>query len=46
MPAEIKGTTMPVVKVTLQPYLAHQDAPQTAEAGAIGGNIGNIMRGQ
>ena len=58
MPAEIKGTAMPVLEVTLQsmplsalahglqPYLARQDAPQAPEAGAIGGIIGNIMRGQ
>jgi hypothetical protein len=30
----------------LEPYLARQAAPQTAEAGAIGGIIGDIMRGQ
>ena len=48
MQAEIKGTTMPlpVLAHGLQPHLARQDAPQTAEAGAIGGIIGNIMRGQ
>jgi hypothetical protein len=30
----------------LEPYLARQNAPQAAEAGAIGGIIGDIMRGQ
>jgi hypothetical protein len=37
---------LPVLAHSLQPYLARQDAPQAAEAGAIGGIIGNIMRGQ
>jgi len=37
---------MSVLAHGLQPYLARQGDPQAAEAGAIGGIIGNIMRGQ
>jgi hypothetical protein len=29
-----------------EPYLARQAAPQAAEAGAIGGIVGDIVRGQ
>ena len=42
----LQSMPLPVLAHSLQPYLARQDAPQTAEAGAIGGIIGNIMRGQ
>jgi len=42
----LQSMPLPVLAHGLQPYLARQDAPQTAEAGAIGGIIGNIMRGQ
>ena len=47
-PGQIWLQSMPlsVLAHSLQPYLARQDAPQAAEAGAIGGIIGNIMRGQ
>ena len=37
---------LPILAHGLEPYLARQAAPQTAEAGAIGGIIGDIMRGQ
>jgi hypothetical protein len=30
----------------LDPYLARQAAPQAAEAGAIGGIVGDIVHGQ
>ncbi|MGH3188848.1 MAG: AIM24 family protein [Streptosporangiaceae bacterium] len=36
----------PILAHALDPYLSHQGAPQAAEGGAIGGIIGNIMRGQ
>ena len=42
----LQSMPLPVLAHSLQPYLARQDAPQAAEAGAIGGIIGNIMRGQ
>ena len=47
-PGQIWLQSMPlsVLAHGLQPYLARQDAPQAAEAGAIGGIIDNIMRGQ
>jgi uncharacterized protein (AIM24 family) len=47
-PGQIWLQSMPlsVLAHGLQPYLARQDDPQAAEAGAIGGIIGNIMRGQ
>ena len=47
-PGQIWLQSMPlsVLAHGLQPYLARQDAPQSAEAGAIGGIIGDIMRGQ
>jgi hypothetical protein len=37
---------LPVLAHSLEPYLGRSDDPQAAEAGAIGGIIGNIMRGQ
>jgi hypothetical protein len=37
---------LPILAHALDPYLARQAAPQAAEAGAIGGIIGDIMRGQ
>jgi hypothetical protein len=47
-PGQIWLQSMPMSLLAqgLQPYLARQGAPQAAEAGAIGGIIGNIMRGQ
>jgi hypothetical protein len=36
----------PVLAHALEPYRGRQAAPQTTEAGAIGGIIGDIMRGQ
>lgn len=47
-PGQIWLQSMPlsVLARGLEPYLARQDAPQTAEAGAVGGIIGDIMRGQ
>jgi hypothetical protein len=35
-----------VLAHALAPYLATEGVPQAAEAGAIGGILGNIMRGQ
>jgi len=37
---------LPQLAHALQPYLATEGAPQAAEAGAVGGILGNIMRGQ
>jgi hypothetical protein len=37
---------LPVLAHALEPYLTRQAAPQAAEAGAIGGIIGDIVRGQ
>jgi uncharacterized protein (TIGR00266 family) len=47
-PGQIWLQSMPLPQLAhaLRPYLATESAPQTAEAGAIGGIIGNIMRGQ
>jgi uncharacterized protein (TIGR00266 family) len=47
-PGQIWLQSMPLPQLAhaLSPYLATESAPQTAEAGAMGGIIGNIMRGQ
>ena len=47
-PGQIWLQSMPlsILAHTLEPYLARQEAAQAGEAGAIGGIIGNIMRGQ
>ena len=37
---------LPILAHGLEPYLARQAAPQAAEAGAIGGIVGDIVRGQ
>ena len=42
----LQSMPLPVLAHGLEPYLARQAAPQTAEAGAVGGIIGDIMRGQ
>jgi uncharacterized protein (AIM24 family) len=42
----LQSMPMSVLAHGLQPYLAQQGAPQAAEAGTVGGIIGNIMRGQ
>jgi uncharacterized protein (TIGR00266 family) len=42
----LQSMPLPVLAHALEPYLARQDAPQAAEAGAIGGIIGDIVRGQ
>lgn len=42
----LQSMPLPILAHTLDPYLARQADPQTAEAGAVGGIIGNIMRGQ
>ena len=42
----LQSMPLPILAHGLEPYLARQAAPQTAEAGAIGGIIGDIMRGQ
>ena len=42
----LQSIPLPQLAHALQPYMATESAPQAAEAGAIGGIIGNIMRGQ
>jgi len=42
----LQSMPLPILAHGLQPYLGQQEVPQTTEAGAIGGIIGNIMRGQ
>ncbi len=42
----LQSMPLPILAHGLQPYLARQEVPQTTEAGAVGGIIGNIMRGQ
>ena len=42
----LQSMPLPVLAHGLEPYLARQTDPQAAESGAIGGIIGNIMRGQ
>ena len=42
----LQSMPLPVLAHALQPYLAQQSAPQSAEAGALGGIIGDIMHGQ
>jgi uncharacterized protein (AIM24 family) len=42
----LQSMPMSVLAHGRQPYLARQDDPQTVEAGAIGGIIGTVMRGQ
>jgi hypothetical protein len=37
---------LPVLAHALDPYLSRQGDPQAAEAGAMGGITGNILRGQ
>jgi len=41
-----RGRLHPAHVGMFDPYLSRQAAPQTAEAGAIGGIIGDLMRGQ
>jgi uncharacterized protein (TIGR00266 family) len=42
----LQSMPLPVLAHALQPYLAQQAAPQSAEAGALGGIIGDLMHGQ
>jgi uncharacterized protein (AIM24 family) len=42
----LQSMPLPILAHALEPYLARQADPQTTEAGAIGGIIGTIMRGQ
>ena len=42
----LQSMPLPVLAHALEPYLGRQDAPQTTEAGAVGGLISDIMRGQ
>jgi uncharacterized protein (TIGR00266 family) len=42
----LQSMPLPILAHTLDPYLSRQEAPQAAGAGAIGGIIGDIMRGQ
>jgi uncharacterized protein (TIGR00266 family) len=42
----LQSMPLPVLAHSLEPYLARQDAPQAAGAGAVGGILGDIMRGQ
>ena len=47
-PGQLWLQSMPLAVLAhgLEPYLARQTDPQAAESGAVGGIIGNIMRGQ
>jgi uncharacterized protein (TIGR00266 family) len=42
----LQSMPLPVLAHSLEPYLGRAGDPQAAEAGAVGGIIGNIMRGQ
>jgi len=42
----LQSMPLPILAHGLQPYLAQQVTPQAAGAGAVGGIIGDIMRGQ
>jgi uncharacterized protein (TIGR00266 family) len=42
----LQSMPLPLLAQALQPYLVQQVAPQAAEAGAVGGIIGDILRGQ
>ncbi len=42
----LQSMPLPILAHALEPYLARQADPQATEAGAIGGIIGTIMRGQ
>jgi uncharacterized protein (AIM24 family) len=42
----LQSMPLPILAHALDPYLARQTHPQAAEAGAIGGILGDIMRGQ
>jgi uncharacterized protein (AIM24 family) len=42
----LQSMPIPVLAHALQPYLATDSAPQSAEAGAMGGILGNLMRGE
>jgi uncharacterized protein (AIM24 family) len=42
----LQSMPLPVLAHALEPYLGRQAAPQTTEAGAVGGLISDIMRGQ
>ena len=42
----LQSMPLPILAHALEPYLARQADPHTTEAGAIGGIIGTIMRGQ
>jgi uncharacterized protein (AIM24 family) len=42
----LQSMPLPQLAQALQPYLATESVPQTAEAGAVGGILGNILRGQ
>jgi len=42
----LQSMPLPVLAHSLEPYLGQASDPQAAEAGAVGGIIGNIMRGQ
>jgi uncharacterized protein (AIM24 family) len=42
----LQSMPLPVLAHGLEPYLARQSDPQAAQAGAVGGIIGSIMRGQ
>ena len=42
----LQSMPLPVLAHSLEPYLGRSGDPQAAQAGAVGGIIGNIMRGQ
>jgi uncharacterized protein (AIM24 family) len=42
----LQSMPLPILAHALEPYLSRQPDPQAAEAGAMGGIIGSILRGQ
>ena len=42
----LQSMPLPVLAHALEPYLARPADPQAAQAGAIGGIIGDLMHGQ
>ena len=42
----LQSMPLPVLAHALEPYLARQDDPQAAGSGAVGGILGDILRGQ
>ena len=42
----LQSMPLPILAHALDPYLSRQGDPQAVEGGAVGGILGNIMRGQ